>query len=410
MNRILKIAAGVSATAALSLSMVACGDGNSTTTTPTLKVWIMGDDGSNFEELVEEFTSSTDIEVDVDAIPWDGVNEKLTTAVASGEGPDVVQIGLSLLPTFVSAGALADVSSEIGEYPNLASSNFLDAAAPMNPAGQVLSVPWIADTRVLFYRTDLLAEQGFTTPPATWAEVKEYAAALAARPGDDTYGYYIPQWDAPLPVQFTWQAGGDVVDADGKITLDTPEFARAVDHYLDFYRDGLVPTASDFDQTLGFISGAAPMLVSGPYLAKAISEQAPELDGKWDVTTMPKDETGTALFAGSNLGVFSKSTNVEASLKLLDYLAQPTTQLRWFEINGELPTAKAALADPTLAADPLVKIYAEQLADAKPLPVIAEWDQAGQEILAALNEIALNGADEDATIATLHEDVAALQQ
>ena len=54
------------------------------------------------------------------------------------------------------------------------------------------------------------------------------------------------------------------------------------------------------------------MLVSGPYLANAIKDQAPELDGKWGVTTVPKDVTGTSLFAGSNLGVWKGSDNVEA--------------------------------------------------------------------------------------------------
>jgi multiple sugar transport system substrate-binding protein len=281
MNRLLKVGAGIAAAMAMSTTLVACGSDEPASTAPvTLKVWIMGDDGSRFEELVGGFTSSN-IKVDVDAIPWDNVNEKLTTAVASGNGPDIMQIGLSLLPSFVNAGALADLSSAIGAYPNLKSENFLDAVAAdkLNPAGKVLSVPWISDTRVLFYRTDILAENGLTTPPTTWDQLRAYATKLAAR-GDGEYGYYIPQWDAPLPVQFAWQAGGDVIDSSGKINLNTPEFKRAVDFYLSFYSNKLVPTASDFDQTQGFISGAAPMLISGPYLAKAVSDQAPELAGK----------------------------------------------------------------------------------------------------------------------------------
>ena len=413
MNRLLKLAAGLIAAIAMSTVLVACGGDDPGATTPTtLKVWIMGDDGSKFEELVKGFATSTNIKVNVDAIPWDSVNEKLTTAVASGNGPDVMQIGLSLLPTFINSGALADLSGSIGSYPNLASANFLDAvsADKLNPAGKVLSLPWISDTRVLFYRTDILAAQGLATPPTTWDQMKEYATKLAARAGDDTYGYYIPQWDAPLPIQFTWQAGGSVVDASGKVGLDTPEFKQAVDYYLSFYRNNLVPTASDFDQTQGFISGAAPMLISGPYLAKAVTDQAPELAGKWGVTTLPRAKNGTALFAGSNLGVFSKSTNVDASVKLLNYLAEPATQLNWYKINGELPTVKSALSDPSLAGDPLVQVYVKQLADAKLLPIVPAWDQAGQKILAALNDIALKGADEQTRLATLDKEVADLQK
>ncbi|NJP35385.1 extracellular solute-binding protein [Micromonospora thermarum] len=412
MTRLPKVGAAIAAALMMSATLTACG-GNEPASTDSsmLKVWIMGDDGSKFEQLVEDFTKSSKIEVDVDAIPWDNVHEKLTTAVASGNGPDVMQIGLSHLPTAVDAGALADLTSVINAHPNLAADKFLDAVAPdkLNPAGKTLSVPWISDTRVLFYRTDILTEQGLSGPPATWEQLREYATKLAAR-GKGQYGYYIPQWDAPLPAQFTWQAGGDVVDASGKINLNTPEFKRAADFYLSFYSDKLVPTASDFDQTQGFISGAAPMLISGPYLATAIKEQAPELAGKWAVAPLPSDKTGTALYAGSNLGVFSKSTNIEASVKLLNYLADPATQLRWYTLNGELPAVKAALNDPTLTGEPTVKVYVQQLTNAKLLPVTAAWDPIGQKMLAALNEIALKGANPDATLAKLHQDVNDLQK
>jgi multiple sugar transport system substrate-binding protein len=413
MHRVLKRVAAVATGVLMAAPMAACGSSNAPAAgqATTLKVWVMGTDGTNFQDLTKDFTASTNISVQVEAIPWDSVNEKLTTAVASGNGPDVMQIGLSLLANFESSGALADIGGSIGAYPNLKSSNFLDAVSSdkLNPAGKVLSVPWLSDTRVLFYRTDILAAQGITSPPTTWDQLKADAAKLATR-GKDQYGYYIPQWDAPLPIEFTWQAGGDVVDSTGKVSFDTAQFRQAVDFYLSFYADKQVPTASDFDQTQGFISGAAPMLISGPYLAQAIKTQAPDLAGKWGVTTLPADKDGTALFAGSNLGVFSKSTKVDAAVKLLDYLSAPATQLKWYQLNGDLPTVKAALNDPSLANDPTVQVYVRQLANAKLLPITASWDQASQKMLAALNNIALKGADKQATLTQLNQDVASLQK
>lgn len=411
--RMLRIATAGAAALALSASLAACGaDTPSGTGTPaTIKVWVMGDDGKNFSNLVQDFTKNTNIKVEVDAIPWGSVNEKLTTAVASGNGPDVMQVGLSLLSTFQAAGALLDINQYVAAHPNLKTENFLDAvsADKLNPAGKVLSVPWISDTRILFYRTDILSQVGFSTPPKTWTQLRDYAVKLAAR-GKGQYGYYIPQWDAPLPIQFTWQAGGKVVDSSGKVTFDTPEFKQAADFYTSFYRQNLVPTASDFDQTQGFISGVTPMLISGPYLAKAIADQAPDLAGKWAVTTLPTEKAGTALFAGSNLGIWSKSTNVEASLKLLDYLSEPATQLKWYKVNGELPTVKTALADASLASDPNVAVYTKQLQNAQLLPVVPAWDQIQKKLLDSLNNIALKGADPNATLAQLNQDVASLQR
>jgi multiple sugar transport system substrate-binding protein len=377
------------------------GDAEDTTVT----VWVMGDSGADLEAAVEPFTQETGIVVDVEAIPWDNVNDRLTTAVASGQGPDVTQIGLSHLASFLEAGALEDLSDRVGDHPNLDPGNFLEAAtADTNPGGGLYSVPWVSDTRVLFYRSDILAEAGIQAPPRSWDELRATAKALAGR-GEGRYGYYIPQWDAALPVTYTWQAGADVVDDDGDVTLDTDGFREAVDHYLGFYQDGSVPTAGDFDQTTGFISGAAPMLVSGPYLASAIAEQAPELEGKWGVSTVPTKETGTSLFAGSNLGVWAGTGNLDASVQLLSFLADPETQVGWYESVGELPAVTAAFEEPALAEDPLVAVYAEQLADSRPLPVSTKWAEANQALLDTLNAIALTGADKEQALDQLQATV-----
>jgi multiple sugar transport system substrate-binding protein len=231
---------------------------------------------------------------------------------------------------------------------------------------------------------------------------------MLAQRGKGKYGYYIPQWDSALPVEFTWEAGGNVLQ-NGKVTFDTPQFKAAADFYISFYKDKLVPTASDFDQTQGFISGSAPMVISGPYLAAGIKSTAPQLDGKWNVAVLPKDQAGTSLFAGSNMGVWAKSKHVGASLRLLDYLAQTNAQLNWFKATNELPTAKSALSDSTLTSDPMVKIYTNQLQDAQLLPLVPKWDKISQAMLDSLNSIVLKGSDETSTLAALNATVSSLQ-
>lgn len=386
----------------LATGLAACSTSGGDTDGP-LTVWVMGDSGANFEQLVAPFTEETGQEVEVVAIPWDAIDERLTTAVASGSGPDLLQIGLSKLRTFADAGALLPLDEHLADHPGLAADNFpAGVAEATQVGGETVSVPWVSDTRVLFYRSDILEENGIDGPPASWDELREDAATLAAR-GDGQYGYYIPQWDSPLPVIMTWDFGGDIIDADGNVDFDTPEFADAVDLYTGLYADGSVPTNSDFDQTQGFISGLAPMLVSGPYLARSIADAAPELDGKWGVTMVPGADEKTSLFAGSNFGVWHNTDQVDASLDLLEYLTSVDAQLSWFEINGELPAVSAALEDASLQSDPLVAVYSQQLADSRVLPLVPNWDgQTGSDLLAALNSIVLTGADREATLAELY--------
>jgi multiple sugar transport system substrate-binding protein len=370
----------------------------------------MGDSSKNFEKLIAPFVKSSGQKVDVVAIPWDSIDQKLTTSVASGAGPDVVQIGLSKLRTFADSGALLSLDDKLASYPNLASSKFADgvggAATAVN--GKIVSVPWVSDTRVLFYRSDILSANGIDKPPATWDELRADAKTLSER-GAGQYGYYIPQWDNALPVEMTWDFGGDVVNSKGDLDFNTAAFHKAVDLYTGLYADKSVPTNSDFDQTQGFISGVAPMLVSGPYLASAINSSAPDLAGKWNVTTLPSAKKGTSLFAGSNLGIFKNSKHQTGSLKLLDYISKSSTQLDWYKINGELPTVKAALTDSTFTSDPLVKVYTKQLADAKVIPLVANWDGGvGANLLKALNSIALTNADPSSTLSAFYASTAGL--
>jgi multiple sugar transport system substrate-binding protein len=402
MKRILTKALAPVVVTGLALSLAACSsEPDSAAADGPLTVWVMGDSGANFESLVAPFVEESGQEVEVVAIPWDSIDEKLTTSVASGSGPDVLQIGLSKLRTFADAGALLPLDGLLDDYPGLDPANFPSGVSGDATAvdGQIVSVPWVSDTRVLFTRTDILAENGIDAPPSTWTELRADAKTLAGR-GDGQYGYYIPQWDAPLPVEMTWSLGGNVIDSDGNVDFDTPEFQEAVDIYTGLYADGSVPTNGDFDQTQGFISGVAPMVVSGPYLGKAIADGAPELEGKWQASLLPAGTSSTSLFAGSNLGVWANTDQQKGSLELLEYLAQPETQLDWYSVSGELPTVSTALEDATLNSDPNVAVYTEQLATSKVLPLVSNWDGAvGTELLNALNAIALTGADREETLA-----------
>jgi multiple sugar transport system substrate-binding protein len=396
------------AVASSAVTLVGCtsAGGSEPAATEDLTVWVMGDSSDHFDELVAPFEESSGIDVETVAVPWDAIDEKFTTAVASGNGPDLLQIGISKLRTFADSGSLMTLDEDtVADYPNLAASNFIDGVAGDATAigGEIVSVPWVSDTRVLFYRTDILAEAGIEEPPATWEDLRADAKVLAGR-GDGQYGYYIPQWDSALPVVMTWDQGGDIVTEDGMIDFDTPEFKEAADLYTGLYADGSVPTNSDFDQTQGFISGVAPMLISGPYLAAAISDAAPELEGKWGVTMVPEAADNTSLLAGSNLGVWGSTDNKEGALELLDFLSAPETQVTWYGLDGQLPTVKTALEDAALTSDPLVAVYSEQLANARILPLVPNWDgETGKALLDALNAIVLTGADPEQTLQSLFE-------
>jgi multiple sugar transport system substrate-binding protein len=378
---------------------------------PTITVWTM-EDSTKFTQLLQPFTQKTGIKVHVDAIPWANVNDKLTTAVASGNGPDVTEIGLSELSTFVASKALMNLKPYIAANPALADSNYPKgiASTVINPTGKVLSVPWVSDVRVLFYRKDIFSQVGISGPPTTWGQLFADAKKLAAR-GGNNYGFYIPQWDSALPVEWTWDAGGSVLNKSGKVTFNTPAFQKAAAFYESFYQAHLVPTASDFDQTQGFVSGEAPMLISGPYFQGLVDSADPGLKGQYGVAPLPANKTNTSLFAGSNMGIWKNTKHPQAALALLNYLAQPSVQLRWFNLTDELPTDLKALNSKALTSDPFTRVYTKQLQNASLLPPLAPaWNTISQDLLNALNSIGLNGTSQWSALGALNQQVAAAQK
>src|SRR3546814_7916793 len=49
--------------------------------------------------------------------------------------------------------------------------------------GHLYGVPWYVDTRLLFYRRDILKRAGFDAPPVTWAEWRRQMVAIKALVG-----------------------------------------------------------------------------------------------------------------------------------------------------------------------------------------------------------------------------------
>ena len=88
----------------------------------TIEVWAMGDEGNRLGSMVKDFESNNpDVNVKVTAIPWDSAHDKLVTATAAKQGPDIIQLGSTWVTEFGEAGGLLDLGkyNKSQEYPNI---------------------------------------------------------------------------------------------------------------------------------------------------------------------------------------------------------------------------------------------------------------------------------------------------
>ncbi|GAF23851.1 N-acetyl-D-glucosamine ABC transport system, sugar-binding protein [Bacillus sp. JCM 19047] len=154
----------------------------------------MGSEQLVNEGYIQQFEQQhPNVKVNLQAIPWGNIYDNLLTAVASGSGPDVVQMGTSYMADFASTGSFLSLDEYVEDYPNLNPDHFFDGAVDSSIYnGELVAVPWYVETRVLFYRTDLLADVGFPEGPDTWEELYEASKALYDR-GDGLYAMTLPE-------------------------------------------------------------------------------------------------------------------------------------------------------------------------------------------------------------------------
>ncbi|UAL53240.1 MULTISPECIES: sugar ABC transporter substrate-binding protein [Metabacillus] len=390
------ISAAVLGTLLVSGTLAGCSSNSASSDKTTITVWGMGEEAKSLPKIADEFEKENPkIDVKVQAIPWDTAHDKLLTAVASKKGPDVLQMGTTWIPEFASANALMDLTPHIKDYPELDPAKYYEGSVETTKfEDKTVGVPWYIDTRVLYYRTDLLKEAGYNEAPKTWNELQDAAKKLSER-GKGKYGISLDIKEQSLAFMFARQNGSTLLDEQNKPLFNEPEFTEAVEYLNGFFKNGSAPKDElGIDIIQGFRDdGILPMFISGPWMIKLINDQAPELEGKWATAVLPAKENNISALGGSNLSIFEHTKNKDASLKFLAYMSKPETQLKWMEMTNSLPSTKAAWEDESLKENPLYKTFGEQMKHSQSMPVMKEWEKIAQTYLSTFEKIYRGGAD-----------------
>lgn len=340
----------------------------------TLSVWAMGDEGDKLgsSDVIQQFEKDNpNIKVNVTAIPWGVAHDKLITAVAGKQTPDITQLGSTWAGEFDKLNALDPVPSSIS------GDQFYKGATDAGSVnGKLVGVPWYVDTRVLYYRTDLA---GQAQAPQTWDDLNKMAQAYHTAGAKYGIALSSNNWQEYVP--FLYSAGGDIMQND-KFTLDSAEAVKALNEYVTFFKASLTPQTEPqgFDVTQTFVAGDTPMFFSGPWHRSLITKAAPQLEGKWQTARVPKDKSSTSFVGGAEFAVFKNSPQRDAAWKFVQYMLQPTTQVAWYKDLNDLPAVKAAWTDASISGDQTLKVFGDQLNDAKAPPSIPQWEEVANQM------------------------------
>lgn len=381
----------------------------------TIRFWALGAEGEQVQGLVREFErANPGLHVRVQQVPWTAAHEKLLTAFVGEATPDVAQLGNTWVPEFSAVNALVPLDSLLAASSTVDSSDFFSGIWDTNVIhGVPFGVPWYVDTRVLFYRRDLLARAGWDSVPGTWAEWRKAMIAVQRDLGPGQHAIFLPTNEWTQPVIFGMQAGSPILKDDGQYgAFSDSAFRRGFDFYIGLFRAGLAPLAGAND--LGnvyqeFERGNIAMWITGPWNIGEFRRRLPaSMRDAWATAALPGPNgrsSGISLAGGSSLVIFRRTPHLDAAWKLVEFLSRPDVQLRFYRITGDLPARRSAWQDTTLIGDAKIHAFYDQLQRVVPTPKVPEWELITTRLIAAAEATIRGGVPPDSALARLDRDV-----
>jgi multiple sugar transport system substrate-binding protein len=396
-------------------SVFAAGCASSVNEGTVLHFWALGAEGENVRQLLPEFERrNPGLRVKLHAIPWTAAHEKLLTAYAGNSMPDVFQLGNTWIPEFLTLRAIEPLDGFVAKsiivcdsvyFPGIWETNINDS--------RLYGVPWYVDTRVLFYRTDILARAGFTRPPRTWAGWDLLCRRIIETGGsDEHYALLLPTTEWAPPVILGMQAGSGLLSADGCYgNFSGAEFRKAFAFYADFFRRKYAPVGQTKVINLyqSFAEGYFAMYITGPWNIGEFRRRLPAaLQGKWMTAPLPGPEEGrqgVSLAGGSSLAIASSSRAKEAAWKLVEFLSEPAQQLAFYRLTGDLPARVEAWRDTTFTNNPYARAFYEQLKAVAAPPKVPQWEQIAMKVQDYAEIVSRERMSPEAALAGLDRDV-----
>lgn len=296
----------------------------------------------------------------------DGMEQKLLTAIASNEVPDIVLWDRFNTGVYAPKGALAPLDEYIAKD-NVDMSQFYEPAVDeMTSADVVYGIPLTVDSRVLFYNKDLLDEAGVDPASITdWDSLRDAAVKLTKWDGDKLIQSGFSLKDVGLFNNWIGQAGGKMVD-DGT-NPPTAAFNTEAGLTVLKYWDQLLNQDKVYQLGFedgfggdGFKAGKVAITFNGPWTLESYKEAGLN----FGVIGQPQGYHGekSAMMGGFGLVIPNGAKNPDASWEFIKWWTmQPENGVEFCKISGNLPANKEAAKDPYFMDDDILRVFSETM-------------------------------------------------
>ena len=357
---------------------------------PPVLTWYTNPDAGGQERIAKACTEAAGGEyvIETAGLPREASSQRDQLArrlAAQDSSIDLMSLDPPFIPEFANAGFLAPMPQDVAE--RVSEGVVEGALAGATWDGALVTVPFWANTQLLWYRVSVAQEAGLdpAAGPVTWDQIMEAAAATDTYLGvQGTRAESLTVWINAL----VESAGGHIVEdpsaeaADVAISLDTDAGHEAARIMSEIGRKGLggpgLPTA-DENATFSIFQGdKGSFMVNWPFVWPAM--QSAVEAGQLDQGVL--DDVGWALYpatvegqdarppyGGINLGVGAFSAHPDLAYAAAECIAEPANQAEYFISDGNPPSSTAAYDDPAVhEAFPMADLIRQSLEQAAPRP------------------------------------------
>lgn len=362
-------------------------------------------------EVASEFMAANpDIKVEMTYVPYEQVHDKFVTGAATNPPTyDVVMTDVVWYDEFVSKGYLADTTNLVTQ--DMKDDIFPTAWNVVTRSGKVYGMPWLLDTKYLFYNMDLLKQAGFDSPPKTWEELLTQAQAIKDK-GLVDYPIVWSWAQAEAAIcdytALLYGNGGQFLDESGKPTFNNPQGVAVLEWMKKTIDDGLSNPASVENlegQVLDtFSQGKAAFALNWLFMYDVanFNTETSTVTGNVGITNIPVfagiggNPPSASVDGSSGFSITATSPNVEAAWKYVSYLTSKDVQMKYSSnqlpiwetayTGADLETLKAASRSNPVT----VPAFADQFQYAVLRPLIPYYQEGSTALQLALQE-ALTG-------------------
>ncbi|WP_204103958.1 MULTISPECIES: ABC transporter substrate-binding protein [Spirulina sp. CCY15215] len=316
-------------------------------------------EAAQWQPIVAKFEAeNSDIDLEIIEAPnaTNLVEDLYTSAFLLGDSPyDLVYLDIVWVPKFAAAGWLKNLNEFVSQDDL---DNFLEGDINGGKYQEELyRMPFRSDVGMLYYRSDLLAENAYN-PPETFTELIDISQDLQEK-GIAKWGYVWQgkQYEglAAMFVEILKGFGAYWVNPETlEVGLDSDKAIASVEFLHNLIKTGISPpgvTTYEEEETRRlFEGGETVFLRNWPYVAGLTSQS--DLAGKFALKPMvhqPEYESGTCQ-GGWGLGMSATTKHPEEAWRVIEFISSEEIQREFVLETGYLPSRRSLFNDPAIVA------------------------------------------------------------